>query len=106
MYGSDEVELTEKGRRALENQDLDLPKSLRGPSVKISLLAVLALTRNGFSVSEMVEALMEFSEADIQRADNLVETLVNWLARAGYLRWICIDEGEVPEAFEDFKDHF
>ena len=105
MHGYDEVELTEKGRKVLEDRDIEIPSQLP-ETAKIGLMSVLAMTRAGHSVSDMVEDFSQHSNMDIQSADALFESLVNYLVSTGYLRWIPCEDEEPPEAFSDFKDHF
>jgi len=105
MHSYNEVELTEKGRKVLEDRDIETPPQLP-QSAKVQLLAVLAMTRAGHSVSDMVTDAVEIGHIDIQSADALFESLVNYLVSTGHLRWIPCEDEEPPEAFSDFKDHF
>ena len=105
MHNYDEVELTEKGRKVLEDRDIEIPPQLP-ETAKIGLMSVLAMTRYGHSVSDMVQDFSQHSNMDIQSADALFETLVNYLVGTGHLRWIPCEDEEPPEAFSDFKDHF
>ena len=105
MHNYDEVELTEKGRKVLEDRDIEIPPQLP-ETAKIGLMSVLAMTRYGHSVSDMVQDFSQHSNMDIQSADALFESLVNYLVSTGYLRWIPCEAEEPPEAFSSFKDHF
>ena len=106
MHGYNEVELTNKGRKVLEVGDIEIPSQLP-QTAKIGLMSVLAMTRAGHSVTDMVEDFSQHSNMDIQSADALFESLVNYLVSTGYLKWIpCEGMDEPPEAFSDFKDHF
>jgi hypothetical protein len=107
MHGFDEIELTNKGRRALEDQHVEIHASF--PSyIKTSpaFLMILAMTRAGLSVSDMTRDFAESSGMDIQSADSLIESLVQYLEATGYVKWIPCEEEEPPEAFSGFKDHF
>ena len=106
-----EAELTEKGRKALEETDFS---GIEGMPIRTfaALMSVLAMAKNGLSLTEMTEEFhssvrSQGSQMDYQTADNLIESLVNVLVSKGYLRMVSDrPEEEPPSAFSDFKDHF
>ena len=106
-HGYNELELTNKGRRALEDEDIEIP-SILSPDLKVQFLMVLAMTRSGLDISDMTRDLVEASggRMELQMADSLIESLVNYLESKGYVRWIPCEDEEPPEAFGEFKDYF
>ena len=106
MHGYDEVELTNKGRKALEEGDLTEDLTNIDPKLKFPLLSVLAMTKAGHSITDMVADAVVLSGRNIQEVDVFFEGLVLYLVNKGYLRYIQSDEEEPPEFMSDFKDHF
>ena len=105
-HSYNEVELTNKGRKALEDGDIEIPSQLP-QTAKIAMMAIIAMARHGHSVSDMVEDFAQHSHMDIQSADSLFESIVAYLVSTGYLRYIeDFEDEEPPEAFSDFKDYF
>jgi len=107
-----ELELTNKGRRALESMDIDIPVSRMPRGYKHTLLHVLAMTQNGMDLDEMVEEYIRTTVIESGEtfkpslARFMLDAVIKLLIVTEHLKYAPYEDEEPPEFMSDFKDHF